>query len=420
MPDLRIGLLFLTVETLTLSVLLLVVWLNSRRSSFYLYWSIGFAFRTAGIIALAINSQTPGLLPVEFPNALTLWSISFWLVGMHKLSGRAVPPNILFPVAVWLIGMQLPGAHDNLVYRAALYGVSMAGGCVMLAWSSLSIPVGRTVQRHIISGLWIMFAVNAAVVSVCVAIEQPADILDLSVGPLCGGIGAAGLIAMVVTWASIVMDMSQTRLRHLASSDPLTGALNRRGLEEAFAPMLEHGRHVPLVAILVFDLDHFKQINDLHSHDAGDQVLTSFATLARDAIGDRGIFARSGGEEFVAAIPVSGHHEAVAHAEAIRMRFGSTHHQTKSGTIRATVSIGIALMPNDEADVSDLMHAADAALYEAKARGRNRCAVLHDGAVHVVRREAGEDTVANDPGGPEFGLDAKERPPLRPPVLQAG
>ncbi|MGR6431268.1 GGDEF domain-containing protein [Rhizobium sp. PAMB 3174] len=401
-------------------MLLLVVWLNSPRSQFYLYWSLGFAFRSAGLIALTLNSRTPGMLPPEFPNALTLWGMSFWLVGMHKLSGRAVPPSILLPVATWLIGMQLPGAQDNLVYRSALYGVSMVSGCLMLASASLSIPVGRAVQRHIICGLWIIFALNSTVIAACVAIEQPADILELSVGPVCGAIGAAGLIAMVITWASIVMEMSQSRLRHLASCDPLTGALNRRGLEEAFCPMIERGKPASLVSILVFDLDHFKQINDRHSHDAGDQVLIAFAKLAREVIGERGIVARSGGEEFVAALPVAGHPEAIAHAETIRLRFGSTAHPTKSGSVGATVSIGIACMPHDQADIDGLMHAADTALYEAKARGRNRSAFLHDGAVHVVRCCNEGDAPANDPGSADRSPEAAVPQPFRPRFVQAG
>nr|WP_284739386.1 GGDEF domain-containing protein [Rhizobium sp. CG5] len=182
------------------------------------------------------------------------------------------------------------------------------------------------------------------------------------------------------------MDRSELRLQQLVRTDPLTGVLNRRGIIDAFDEIRATtlATQPPLMALLLFDLDHFKQINDLHGHQAGDCVLMAFSQIGQKAIGAKGVFGRSGGEEFSAVLRIGDVREAARLAEAIRQQLAQTKIDTPKGSVQVTVSIGISVMPVRSADLDQLMSGADRALYKAKAAGRNRTAVLRGDAIACI------------------------------------
>ncbi len=156
-------------------------------------------------------------------------------------------------------------------------------------------------------------------------------------------------------------------LAELSATDTLTTLPNRRGLENiigAFAPDRRIG-------VMLVDLDHFKQINDTQGHLVGDAVLTVVAARLRAACGISGIVARWGGEEFVVVAPDGQPGDVAALAERLRSRIGTTPLQV--GTLQplaVTASIGSAIGRAD--DFTELLQAADTALYQAKATGRDR------------------------------------------------
>ncbi|MBI5129682.1 MAG: GGDEF domain-containing protein [Rhodopseudomonas palustris] len=156
-----------------------------------------------------------------------------------------------------------------------------------------------------------------------------------------------------------------------ASLDPLTGLFNRRGFSEATARMIEReadaGRPV---TVMIFDLDHFKSINDRFGHPAGDEVIKLFATIVSGSLRMSDLCGRIGGEEFAALLPCS-IDEAMTAAERVREAFEGCGLEVDGAPIATTVSIGVAGGPaNIELDV--LLAAADTALYQAKRGGRNR------------------------------------------------
>jgi diguanylate cyclase (GGDEF)-like protein len=166
-------------------------------------------------------------------------------------------------------------------------------------------------------------------------------------------------------------------LRRLAASDPLTGMPNRRHFEERSAQIIaarEATGHS--VAVLMLDVDHFKKINDSHGHPAGDEVLKVVAKRCREALRDRDLFARFGGEEFVALLAAPALEDAPAAAERMRTAVAATPIMVGDARINVTVSIGAALgeavAGRDQALLDDLIASADEALYRAKAEGRNR------------------------------------------------
>jgi diguanylate cyclase (GGDEF)-like protein len=174
-------------------------------------------------------------------------------------------------------------------------------------------------------------------------------------------------------------ELERTRGRLAAAErltliDPLTGVWNRRYLERAFREQVKrHTRFESIFGVLVIDIDRFKRINDRHGHSIGDAVLTEVAhTIDGSVRGDIDVLARFGGEEFVVVLPETDRSGAVVAAEKIRTLIADSLFESDGTRITVTVSIGVAACPEDGMTHSDLLAAADAALYRAKALGRNR------------------------------------------------
>ena len=170
--------------------------------------------------------------------------------------------------------------------------------------------------------------------------------------------------------ASEALKRSEEHLRRMATLDSLTGLLNRRGFEEELRKVasLAERRKAP-VGVLIVDLDHFKTINDLHGHPAGDQVLRDCAALLREKLRTSDVLCRYGGDELVAALPLAGAEETQAAGERMLQSVRNHGFQAGSGTVRVTISIGAACS-RDGPDL--LLSRADQALYRAKQAGRNQ------------------------------------------------
>ncbi|AEV84685.1 Response regulator pleD [Actinoplanes sp. SE50] len=167
-----------------------------------------------------------------------------------------------------------------------------------------------------------------------------------------------------------------TGLREMALRDPLTGLYNRRYVD-AELPLLLHraAENGEPLAVAVVDLDHFKQINDQGSHEAGDRVLREMATLLTAAAGAGGSFtARLGGEEFLLVLPGAGAAEAAERMTLLCETVRRFDWRPITGDLPVTASIGIAVAPLGRAGSAELLHEADSRLYEAKRSGRDRVA----------------------------------------------
>ena len=163
-------------------------------------------------------------------------------------------------------------------------------------------------------------------------------------------------------------------LRHLAAHDPLTGLRNRRGFEPGIDAHLDALGSGGELSLLVVDLDHFKRVNDTLGHDAGDDVLRHFADVLRAASGDGDVPTRLGGEEFALVLPGAGEARALAVAEHLRLLVRT---QFATFACPVSVSVGVATRGAEARDASELMRAANRALYAAKRLGRDRCVVHH-------------------------------------------
>jgi diguanylate cyclase (GGDEF)-like protein len=194
-----------------------------------------------------------------------------------------------------------------------------------------------------------------------------------------------GTTLTVATLAAVLRsraDRLVATLAEAASSDPLTGLLNRRGFREHAGKEMARARRydVPL-AIVVADLDHFKALNDTFGHRSGDDALSAFAALCRANTRPFDLIARMGGEEFAFLLPNTAEAEAAITADRVRR---AMHAQLASPDGNpVTASFGVAAHPDHGADLETLLANADRALYVAKSRGRDRT-IAFDAAFDAV------------------------------------
>lgn len=164
--------------------------------------------------------------------------------------------------------------------------------------------------------------------------------------------------------------------------DHLTGLANRFSFARTFEAEIRRAwNYQQPLSLLFFDLDRFKDINDSRGHAAGDAVLRNVARLARSCTRSSHLVARYGGDEFVALLPSTNKDQAFQYAENLRERIAETDIpiQGRNDPVRITISCGIAMFPDDGRSTTDLIQAADDALYEAKKSGKNRIALSHPG-----------------------------------------
>jgi diguanylate cyclase (GGDEF)-like protein len=197
-----------------------------------------------------------------------------------------------------------------------------------------------------------------------VAFAQPSS-------PEAGAVLNATLPGLAVAFNNA---LNHEDLQRVAALDPLTGVYNRRfGLQrlaEEFARSIRSGD--PL-GTLLFDLDHFKAVNDTYGHLVGDRVLQAVVGAARRVLRDGDVLLRYGGEEFLIVLPGAGHSDLVQMAERVRRAVAETDIIESGQRIPVTVSVGGSGLPSDNAtNAKDLIALADAALYASKESGRDR------------------------------------------------
>ena len=169
------------------------------------------------------------------------------------------------------------------------------------------------------------------------------------------------------------LQAANQELQRLSSTDRLTGLFNRGHWEEMLRQdYARHRRYERNAALVMFDIDHFKKINDSYGHQAGDAVIQQTAELVRQCTRDADIAGRYGGEEFVVLLPDTDSEGAVTFAERLRQSIEAYEVVHEGRSIRFTVSLGIADLSEPTNGYAQLIERADIALYSSKASGRNQ------------------------------------------------
>ncbi|UAW97653.1 GGDEF domain-containing protein [Halopseudomonas nanhaiensis] len=172
----------------------------------------------------------------------------------------------------------------------------------------------------------------------------------------------------------------EVELQKQATTDPLTGLFNRRQYELLFNRERERSRRLGTeLSLCVLDLDHFKQINDLHGHDVGDQVLRHVAALFGQTLRQTDIIGRFGGEEFILLLPETSLEQSERLIDRLRQRLEGAPLETDEQTIRITATFGLTAVQDEDKTIEDIVKRADRALYLGKQSGRNRVVTADHG-----------------------------------------
>jgi len=168
------------------------------------------------------------------------------------------------------------------------------------------------------------------------------------------------------------LEQKQTELTRLANTDPMTGLFNRRRFLSLAEEAIQNTEDKNSLWVIMFDIDHFKRVNDTFGHAAGDVAIRDFANLISDAMGKRDFIGRMGGEEFAAILTECSADQAYRIAELIRRNTASNKTISDSAEFRFTTSVGVAPWLPTELSIEPALDRADKALYNAKIYGRNR------------------------------------------------
>ena len=343
-------------------------------------WGGAILTLAAGLTGIALRGTIPGWASIAVANTLVLCG---WVLALRslRLFVGSVPRDRLGWSLVGLMFLFLlyysevrPNAYVRVIAMAAAMGTMSAIGAWLLHRQS---PAEcRLSCRFAEIVFWGMAAVNLARVVVAAA-HPPPDLL--APAPFNAGVFLFYTAFIIVaTLAVIAMEIEslQAALLRAARFDALTG-LHNRGifLEEFGREEARAARGGPAFSLAIFDLDHFKQVNDRYGHPVGDQVLKSFADVLRATVRPYDIVGRYGGEEFALLMPQTGKETAARVAERVRHELVARGVTAGGRRIEVTVSAGVASYGVDGADWDALLSAADNALYEAKNAGRNRVVV---------------------------------------------
>ncbi len=382
--------LFMVMVLLAATVVFGLLAFHYRPRQAILWWLTGCILLGIGY-ALRALPHLEKLPELFWPTAgfFVAGNLALW-TGLYHFCGqrRRLRPTHLFLTCslVWLAALWL----SYPLQAALLFGVT--GGISMLAFWTVrnAHHLGSNLLRQFVA--WIFFGHGLlSLLRVGLAIANIGWQWSISVEQLSaiGLLPTAALTILRCFALMLLLHIRQQRdLEQLTITDSLTGVYNRKGFLAHAQRLLDRqqsGDHP--FAVLMMDLDHFKQINDQHGHSAGDVVLRQFARLLREQLRPADCSGRLGGEEFAAVLAGVDLDNAMRIAERLRQRLQHLPLAINDQNLQVTVSIGVHFVESASLKIEPLLQQADQALYEAKANGRNR--------VHA--RQATVETAAVQP-----------------------
>lgn len=334
-------------------------------------WSAALALVFVGGLLGSARDALPDSISVALARTLLAFGVYGLYLGTQQFFDRAVRPRPWLAVLVVFGLLQL---WFTVVTPILAMRLGLANGLLGTLLLAHAVLIMRRGSRTL--SCWL-----AAMVTLVMALMQFWRLVSVFVWPVTHDLFeatpehqlyvssfASCILLFSISTVLMATDRLRVELEHLAHHDSLTHAYTRRHMDDAVRVELERcHRHGRKLCLLMIDMDHFKAINDQYGHQAGDKVLIDFVVKVNALLRRSDQLGRFGGEEFVLLLPETTMDEALAVAERIRELCAQP-----SSTPNCTVSIGITTSYKDSDTVDTLMARADAALYRAKANGRNR------------------------------------------------
>lgn len=340
------------------------------------WWWVSGALAMALALGLTLTGfETSREIYASVANIFFLLSAAFYWSGARVFSGRR-PILALIPAGA-LIFAVIDLVPPLQVSRTALPEISLgiSAAYLVAGGGEFLRSAERSFARLPLAGLFLLHGVLISFGCVESILEDIPFLRLIALHSWFGLVHFESIIFAIGTTAFaivLVRERAEARHRRVAESDGLTGVMTRRAFFEAGAAAVAEKKDRPLpVSVAVIDLDHFKTINDRFGHAMGDAVLKRFAALARAMLRKDDLVGRIGGEEFALLLPETALADALEIVERLRSAFEADCAVVDDVAVGATLSAGVAT-GSPASTLDAMLGGADAALYEAKAQGRNR------------------------------------------------
>ena len=340
-------------------------------------YTVYFMAALLGWIALTLQQAADIPMAVDIPsvasilNSYILFTAAGQRAGIHR--GRYVLGLICLAACLSVFFLPPQRMFIVQILSAATF---FAGAGLLCAW--------RSWNTQNIGDAIIAYAAFMMVAGIPVAVYQSLVSNNFAQAQaIAFGVHSSAYALVAIGFLASVLIEYQQHLAHLATEDPLTRLLNRRGLEGALYISLAHAsrQELPTSAIMV-DIDHFKEVNDNFGHEVGDQVIRQVAEFLQRMSRASDVVARTGGEEYLLIMPDTNLDAARSLAERIRVAIGERPLVVDHQRIPVTVSLGVASITG-EVELDLLSQEADRAMYLAKQGGRNRVASVENKPIHL-------------------------------------
>lgn len=361
-------------------LLWLVYRLRNRQLCFRLWTFACVTFVAGSVLAVArtvVDAPLVSVLAAHLCLGLSPWLV---LAGIHNLLGIPVAGGLKSSRAlvvcgvVYVAGLLMSYAGDTMVPRL-----------LTAFWSALifSVAIYRLAScartpRLPFRILQTIFGIHGMLMMLQVLVIASSEwgMISLDVDAVLTLILAHHLLlatATVMALPLLAFTQEERNLKLLAERDELTQLLNRRAfLQQGITAFNQAREQQNTLTVLMIDLDHFKEINDRWGHEVGDSVLSFVATIMKEELRDSDIIGRIGGEEFAAVLNTGSCKEVAAVTERLLRKIAERGSSLDGRPLRLSASIGSVAISRQTRSFNDMMRLADAAMYQAKGKGRNR------------------------------------------------
>lgn len=379
MLDTRTVAVMVVLMIVTTSLVHLVNWRLHPQIRGSQWWFAGSLTQVAGVVLLLLRGRISDALSIVLANVLLAVGLMMMTHGTFRFAGLQ-PRRWLHPLAA---GALLAGLVVFTYLQPSLLGRWWTFGLCTAVVLSASLQAQRHIAR---SEGWLgvggYSAASLGVIGVMLGIPTALSIHQPQMERLfedsvviSWGFALFAVLLTMQSFGRVLMTANriQQELQRMALLDGLTGLPNRRAFDDALhrAASAAQRAQVPL-GLLLLDIDHFKRINDVHGHLAGDHVLKEVARLVQARIRRDEVFARYGGEEFCLVLPETPLEGAVEAGERLRQQIAEHIFTFQDDRIKVTMSVGCALLGESDKTATELIQRADERLYQAKNSGRNR------------------------------------------------
>jgi diguanylate cyclase (GGDEF)-like protein len=361
----------------TLGALIIFSWMQGQRDNYYLaLWGVGNILGGIAAGLLFTRGVLADFVSINVASALLALAYGVTLAATRAFGGKRTAVGwVCAGAMLWLAACGVEPLYASQTLRIVL--ISTLISTYALA-SAVELWRARAERLPSLIPAVAVLAIHAAACAcrIPVALFGGLNSLQGAAGAWFGVLAFESLIhvlAMAILVVSMAKERAELEQRVVASTDELTGAATRRSFLFEGEKRIEAARKsAAAVSLLLFDLDHFKTVNDGFGHEMGDRVLRAFADCAAKVLEPGDLFGRIGGEEFAALLVGCNAEATLAVAEQMRRAVAAIEVGEERTELQISVSIGVSTATRAERLLGEMLREADRALYCAKSAGRNR------------------------------------------------